>query len=1100
MGKRVNIQPNKGFRQRTQLNTEQNWLERIFKALAGLFMVLMLFSASVSAKVYDLYNPNVGICPGGVLEYKTNSYQYVCHASNGWINFNVGDRIVWSGPKDKTVLLTVKKGMNFPGNNQVGTLASPVSLHTVQATIMFVGPDIVVTGKTSVGPAGYHVSAESNRVKLLGGVLNQSPNGFVSVRGSNNEIKGGVNAVGHIYLENVQVTGNIASSTNYVSVKGTGNQIDGNIIAFNKVELNETKVNGNIESQGATVDITGTGNEVNGDIVALSYVRLNDTKVVGNVVSHGTQVETTGSSNEVYGDVTALQKINLHNTKVCGTVTSTGQAVKMTGTNNAVYDEHSAIDAWYDIDLSNALICGSLTSHLAPISSVNTSLHCGFNDPNCSYAPSNCPETSVRVCSGDSPPAAEKIEVNPRNYHLTCESTPENMVEVSVLDGDGNLLEGYRPTLSQDSGTNLDIQFVSEAGGISKFRVINNTPNTVGNYSLSASLKVSNTITLSDSDTIKYVPYKFEVSDQSVIAGKPIDVPIKVKACSNSGQLIDLGYVGSPSASYSYQKPVTASAFPSLLQFNADLTDSNRNARLIFQDAGQILVTITDNNFQCDEAYCPVEGGALKGQFMVQSRPWKIAICDVENSDGTIENPAKTDEIAGYFISAGEEFRATFKPIVHPQFYQSPPSDECQYQTTFNYYSETGHAAPLSVGLELAYPNTGVLGNLANDRFPGDYTFMPNDKVGSTRQKTLRFSWQEVGSLKMKTSAMYLSMSLNVDNQTIGRFYPDYFRITQSDWTAPDSQGGSTYMGQPFKQVDFAITAFSAADKPTSNYGNFADYLKGAFFLWGAYSARLDISDSELTASNWSGAVWAQSWDNRVVWRKLESATLGASLPDGPYNSARTTDSSVTIDSHLSLTLDKNDDSVSDSLDPTQFKIMSGSPSTLHQELLNQPDVRYGRMMLDDVAGNSGQSIHVPLRVEYWQGKQGFQTNVQDDNSQFDTSLQCRDIVWTEADPAVSDSLLTSDPEIGVISAGQGDTVFAKQTTNQREQVRLFLRQGSAQPNGISCAWSQGSQPWLQFNWRDQGDEDPSSIVTFGIHRGNDRVIYRGEPDRLNRP
>jgi MSHA biogenesis protein MshQ len=33
----------------------------------------------------------------------------------------------------------------------------------------------------------------------------------------------------------------------------------------------------------------------------------------------------------------------------------------------------------------------------------------------------------------------------------------------------------------------------------------------------------------------------------------------------------------------------------------------------------------------------------------------------------------------------------------------------------------------------------------------------------------------------------------------------------------------------------------------------------------------------------------------------------------------------------------------------------------------------------------------------------------------------------------------------------------------------------------------------LQYNWRDKGDEDPSAVVTFGIHRGNDKVIFRGE-------
>ncbi|UTV28031.1 hypothetical protein NNL38_01530 [Photobacterium atrarenae] len=37
------------------------------------------------------------------------------------------------------------------------------------------------------------------------------------------------------------------------------------------------------------------------------------------------------------------------------------------------------------------------------------------------------------------------------------------------------------------------------------------------------------------------------------------------------------------------------------------------------------------------------------------------------------------------------------------------------------------------------------------------------------------------------------------------------------------------------------------------------------------------------------------------------------------------------------------------------------------------------------------------------------------------------------------------------------------------------------------------SQPWLLYNWRDKGGENPSALVTFGAYRGNDRVIYRGE-------
>ena len=72
-------------------------------------------------------------------------------------------------------------------------------------------------------------------------------------------------------------------------------------------------------------------------------------------------------------------------------------------------------------------------------------------------------------------------------------------------------------------------------------------------------------------------------------------------------------------------------------------------------------------------------------------------------------------------------------------------------------------------------------------------------------------------------------------------------------------------------------------------------------------------------------------------------------------------------------------------------------------------------------------------------------------------------------------------------------------TDSPREQVRLWLRMDDSEPskktgeNDISCSGSDQDQPWLRYNWRQLGDEDPSTVVTFGIYRGNDRVIYRGD-------
>ncbi|MDP2557439.1 hypothetical protein Q8W15_08990 [Photobacterium damselae subsp. piscicida] len=45
----------------------------------------------------------------------------------------------------------------------------------------------------------------------------------------------------------------------------------------------------------------------------------------------------------------------------------------------------------------------------------------------------------------------------------------------------------------------------------------------------------------------------------------------------------------------------------------------------------------------------------------------------------------------------------------------------------------------------------------------------------------------------------------------------------------------------------------------------------------------------------------------------------------------------------------------------------------------------------------------------------------------------------------------------------------------------------------ISCFGFTSLQPWLSYNWRKQGDEDPSAVVTFGVYQGNKRIIYRAE-------
>ncbi|SUP57205.1 DUF6701 domain-containing protein [Vibrio vulnificus] len=113
----------------------------------------------------------------------------------------------------------------------------------------------------------------------------------------------------------------------------------------------------------------------------------------------------------------------------------------------------------------------------------------------------------------------------------------------------------------------------------------------------------------------------------------------------------------------------------------------------------------------------------------------------------------------------------------------------------------------------------------------------------------------------------------------------------------------------------------------------------------------------------------------------------------------------------------------------------------------------------------------------------------------------CRQLIWHSQPQASSNASLSGSD---TVSAGRSDQLSARQSTtdinNQiREQVRFWLRVSDTNlqkvattDNDIQCNGS-GARPWLRFNWRNLGDEDPNAVVTFGINRGNDRVIYKGE-------
>ncbi|CDT96204.1 exported hypothetical protein [Vibrio coralliirubri] len=687
------------------------------------------------------------------------------------------------------------------------------------------------------------------------------------------------------------------------------------------------------------------------------------------------------------------------------------------------------------------------------------------------------------------------LVVTPKYSHvLTCEVAE---VEFKVVDDDGNVISTVQDNFTASHSPNSTGKWCEDENG-------NSCSTSSGDYQ-SHFVNGQKTLYLSSSklesydasgtwngdletaaSKINFVPYKFDVDEQFVVAGDDYLVTAKVSSCNSQDSSLSQDYVGTPKVSLGIVQPANGNSAITLLDYTPDFEVSDNGETtdtLSIQESGQFKVTLTDSTFDCSEmSGCPESGiDKLSGSFLVNSRPWQFAICTGSNSDGNSSG-------GNAFVAAGEEFDVFAKPIR----FSSNANPSCNNSLVTQNYLLSSGAVVATHTLDTPSNNGAVLGSLepGSQLTQSSSDISPNDN--GYKFKSLKYS--EVGSINFEVTEDSSSFYGKIlggfsGNKNIGRFYPDYFKITDTAWTEPDNQAGFTYMSQDFKKVQFTVTAYNAntPSLPTANYQYFNASLKAAFDLTGAYSDRVNILSSALGKLHWtSGAVWDASFDN-AQWQRLNFNQPTTTI-DGPFNS--TGDNS--IDTQLSLT-------ITESVDPTKFKMTGSDVGALDQLLLAQPDVRYGRMVLDDIGGNSGTTLTIPLRAEFWDGSE-FVVNDDDDRSTFNGSNTCKQVIWHSEGVTTTLASLSGS---GSVDDGEED-VTANQNTPvgtdaPREQVRLWLRMDASEPtantgeNPVVCLGSDQDQPWLRYNWRQLGDEDPSTVVTFGIYRGNDRVIYRGE-------
>ncbi|EGR4674715.1 MSHA biogenesis protein MshQ [Vibrio parahaemolyticus] len=729
-----------------------------------------------------------------------------------------------------------------------------------------------------------------------------------------------------------------------------------------------------------------------------------------------------------------------------------------------------------NVYLSNSTIVnGAITARRIQMSNssqiIATDNHC-FT-PSDNYEVTLSPATQYALMCGTEQPSFE-IETKNDGYAestgVTVQVYPDaDKFSVEVADSTGT---GTYPSFTTSN--------VSSKLGKLKLQVTVTDQNGIElNDEYTLKVTVDNDPSKTQTSTFKFVPFKFDVDDQTIVAGKNYQIDTRVLACSDGQQTVVKSYTGSPSVQLEIETPAYGRSDENLLTYEPKFIGSEQGKTsdtFKLMDSGLYTIKLEDTNFTCDPQYsdeCPIapdeekgeqESVTLNGSFSVKSRPWKIAACNIVAKNGGKANPA-TQATGDGFIASVESFNVTYKPVVHSDS-GGNANNVCEYPLTQNYFSDSNTAAPLDAEFSVLYPSGGDIANLDSSKGSSLDFSSEEAKAG----KTVEYVWNEVGSLNLKTKATYLGMELDEYDVTVGRFYPKYFKVVDSSWTYPESQSFA-YMNQPFDAVEFSVEALNANKAAIKNYANFStkaefnlddiEHYSGRFdapdFGAGSWSNESDKSIGDFSISNSGQCIGSACWNK----------DLGGNYPDGPFNSVIGTDKS-----QIGLIYTYN-------ADPVEF-ITDGDSNS---RLVKQPDIRFGRVDLDDVGGNQGTTLRVPLRVEYWNGSRFIANS---DDSQTRVLGETEDGSQVHIWPTDNTAKVVSLGAGGLVSSGYSRSVTAREAESYRQQTRVWL---DLESGGNSL-------PWLKYNWdnKNAGEENPSSVVTFGIHRGNDRVIYRGEP------
>jgi MSHA biogenesis protein MshQ len=367
-----------------------------------------------------------------------------------------------------------------------------------------------------------------------------------------------------------------------------------------------------------------------------------------------------------------------------------------------------------------------------------------------------------------------------------------------------------------------------------------------------------------------------------------------------------------------------------------------------------------------------------------------------------------------------------------------------------------------------------------------------------------RFSsanYSEVGRIEIDVQdANYLGNEITVDSVlTLGDFYPAYFQValTETPTLANTCNNTFSYIGQGIvfeTSPAFTLNAYNALGTKTFNYSDtYWNYLPDKSNLEGSLSfldsstytkddsaSVINLGDAPVISSNnnydGSGTVTINNASFR--YNKVDPDDNLVFAPVSPFDAKINLVFASNFFSSIFIDQNGNEDTICYQTSHTDNTCLGWDIDEV-----SGTQMRYGRLVLENTYGPESESLNVPIKAQYFKAGQWLR-NTEDSN--------CTSIDFTQE----NDQIELSDTSFAnsfnsVISAGvliEGVAVgnqFTLDAPNTSGELNIWL----VPEVGIQN-WSN----YLNYDWDGDGyintDDFPEATVSFGLFRGNDRVIH----------